>query len=97
MSKPVIERPALPSPPRDHRGLLGWALTMGRSLYQAFQEHGYAINGILEGRSPLPQATYLEADLPDAADHEGAIVYVSDGASGSNFRGSDGTNWVDLG
>jgi len=29
--------------------------------------------------------------------HEGTIVYVSDGASGAVFRGSNGTAWVNLG
>lgn len=41
--------------------------------------------------------TYLAADIPPAADHEGEAIYVSDGAAGSKFRGSDGSSWVDLG
>ena len=40
---------------------------------------------------------YAVADIPDATLHEGAIIYVSDGASGANFQGSDGTSWVNLG
>lgn len=46
---------------------------------------------------PLELKSYLTAGLPPAADHEGAIVYVSDGAAGSKFRGSDGASWVSLG
>jgi len=40
---------------------------------------------------------YTLATIPLATQHEGAIIYVSDAASGANFQGSDGTNWVDLG
>ncbi|MFW6028241.1 MAG: hypothetical protein ACOC9Q_01810 [bacterium] len=103
MAQPVSERPALPQPPRDERGLIGWALTLMRSLFQVLQQHGRAINETVQvdgSRSmdnPLPLQSVEAADLPDAADWEGAIIYVSDGSSGAKFRGSDGTNWVDLG
>lgn len=97
MPRPVNERPPLPQPPRDERGIFGWALTQMRVLLDTFQQHGHAINGLQEGRSPIPQATYLTADIPDAADHEGAIIYVSDAAAGANFQGSIGTGWVNLG
>lgn len=70
---------------------------MMRVLSQVLQQHGHAINQMQEGASPIPQATYETADIPDAADHEGAIIYVSDAASGANFQGSIGTGWVNLG
>lgn len=46
---------------------------------------------------PLELSSYLTAARPTAADYEGAIIYVSDGAAGSKFQGSDGTSWVSLG
>lgn len=68
------------------------------SLLSVLQQFGYAINHLLDRfEAPLPLAIFEAADLPDAADWEGAIVYVSDGSSGQKFRGSDGTNWVNLG
>lgn len=41
--------------------------------------------------------TYLTADIPAAADHEGEVIYVSDGGAGAEFQGSNGTAWVNLG
>lgn len=41
--------------------------------------------------------SYLTADIPGAADHEGEIIYVPDGAAGAKFQGSNGTAWVNLG
>ena len=40
---------------------------------------------------------YITTTIPLATAHEGAIIYVSDAASGAKFQGSDGTNWVSLG
>lgn len=103
MAQPVTERPGLPQPPRDERGVTGWAATLMRTLLQVFQQHGRAINetvqvdGSRAMEAPLVLSPYLAADLPDPAEWEGAMIYVSDGAAGSKFRGSDGTAWVDLG
>ena len=41
--------------------------------------------------------SYTLATLPDATKLAGGIIYVSDGTSGSNFKGSNGTAWVNLG
>ena len=44
---------------------------------------------------PLQLATYAVAGLPDAGDHTGALVYVSNGAAGDPVVAfSDGTNWL---
>lgn len=40
---------------------------------------------------------YTVATRPAATSAPGAIIYVSDGAAGAKFQGSDGTNWVNLG
>lgn len=41
--------------------------------------------------------TYTTATMPAAADNPGKIIFVSDGGSGQEFKGSNGTSWVDLG
>lgn len=46
-------------------------------------------------RVKLP--TYLTADIPPAADHEGEAIYVPDGGAGAEFQASNGTTWVNLG
>ena len=40
---------------------------------------------------------YATADIPDAAQHKGAIIFVTDAASGADFQGSDGKVWLNLG
>ena len=40
---------------------------------------------------------YTAATLPAASTVTGLIVYVSDGAVGSKFQGSNGVGWVSLG
>ncbi len=35
--------------------------------------------------------------IPDAATMTGRIIFVSDGNSGEQFRGSTGASWVNLG
>lgn len=75
-------------------------------LALSFGDYGYRINRVLpkDGSEPMTgpmpllsvTAAVLASDYP-AADWEGAVIYVSDGAGGTRFRGSDGSNWVDLG
>lgn len=48
-------------------------------------------------RQPVTPPEYLTADIPPAANYPGGVIYVSDAAAGSNFQGSNGTAWVDLG
>ena len=47
--------------------------------------------------APLVLVTYTVATLPTASSWPGGVIYVSDGAAGAKFRGSDGTSWVNLG
>lgn len=46
---------------------------------------------------PFELPEFTVATLPDATKWDGSIIYVSDGAAGQKFRGSDGTTWVNLG
>jgi len=57
----------------------------------------WTFNAAPKFNNPPELPFYAVADLPDPALHEGTIVYVSDGASGAVFRGSNGTSWVSLG
>lgn len=47
--------------------------------------------------APFPLKSYTVAGLPPAADHEGSVVYVSDGAPAQKVRYSDGSSWVSMG
>jgi len=49
------------------------------------------------GTFPVKPPTYTVATLPTASSWTGGIIYVSDGTSGQNFRGSHGGAWVNLG
>lgn len=99
MARKVSERPALPSPPRDARGIFGWATSLLRALYSVFQEHGQRINSNLplDGDSAMEAPLALQqlaiADLPSASDWEGALVYVTDDTGGATPAYSDGTDW----
>jgi hypothetical protein len=104
MAEPVIERPAI-TPPfgRTLDALSSWAGSVVTVIANVIGQHGYRINRVLpkDGTeamtAPLPLMTYTVATLPTAADYEGNIIYVSDGSAGENFRGSDGSTWVNLG
>tara|TARA_R110000772_G_scaffold131301_6_gene239591 strand:- start:46 stop:270 length:225 start_codon:yes stop_codon:yes gene_type:complete len=73
------------------------------SLKSVFYSLGQRLNGSIhkdgevDMEAPFGLKPYTVATLPDAADFEGKILYVSDGASGAKFRGSDGATWVSLG
>jgi len=80
-----------------------WAGASATALAQLTAELSRHINRILptdgaDGmQAPLPLASYATADIPAAADWEGAIIYVNDASAGSQFQGSNGTSWVNLG
>jgi hypothetical protein len=48
-------------------------------------------NGVVQLQS------FTTAGRPTASSYTGGLIYVSDGAAGSKFQGSDGTSWVSLG
>lgn len=64
---------------------------------------GFRINRVLpkdgtEAMSnPLILASFTTATRPSAGSWTGGIIFVSDGAAGSKFQGSDGSAWVSLG
>lgn len=102
--RPVNERPQWPTGIRPTpASITAWGEALIRQLVSVFQEFGYRLNHALpkDGTEtmdgPLPLKSYTAAELPSAAEHTGAVVYVSDGASGTKFRGSDGSGWVNLG
>ena len=100
----IPERPSIPSPRGDTSLAVSAAVgLLARVLVSLFGRIGFRLNRVLpkDGteamRAALPLQSVLAAALPAAADNEGAIIYVSDGAGGSRFRGSDGSSWVSLG
>lgn len=104
MANPVSERPFIPSPPGPSTAsLIAWATAMVMVLTTIFTERGQRLNVLLpkDGTeamtAPLGLATFTVATLPTASDWPGSVIYVSDGAGGAKFRGSDGTSWVNLG
>lgn len=54
-------------------------------------------DGSLSMVAPLRLMTFTTTTLPDATVWVGSIIYVEDGSAGERFRGSNGTNWVNLG
>lgn len=51
------------------------------------------VSRVLFGQEPMPLVKYTVATVPDATQHEGFIIYVSDESGGSVIAFSDGTNW----
>jgi hypothetical protein len=86
----------VPDPPTAERGVLGWLQSFVTTLKQSFRLHSHLFPAVLSGE--LKPQTYTVATLPAAsAANASSIVYVSDGAAGTKFRGSDGAAWVNLG
>lgn len=78
------------------RMALAWApATAGAPVYVEILTVNSA--GDLAARSLKP-STFTTATKPTAASvGAGGIIFVSDGAAGAKFQGSDGTNWLNLG
>ncbi len=104
MANKVPERVTIPTPRLPtSEGVRAWGVTLVRVLTQVFIEVSQRLNialpkdGTEAMTAPLGLVTFTVATLPPASDHTGAIIFVSDGAAGSKFRGSDGTSWLSLG
>jgi hypothetical protein len=101
--QPVDYKSRPPTLTQGEATILSWAGNLVDYLARRLAEFGRRINGSIHEdgtvpmKAPLKLAFYLDADVPDAADFEGCIIYVSDGGAGQRFRGSDGATWVDLG
>lgn len=101
----VENNPVLPNPPLsgEPRGVASWASSLTKTLASVLSRFAVAINAALDinGKQgmaqPLRLATFTTTTLPTASSWTGAIIYVSDGAAGQKFRGSDGSAWVNLG
>lgn len=61
------------------------------AIYQYFQDVDQRLRTVSGG--PVATRSYEIASLPSAANHEGALIYVSDEAGGAVIAFSDGTNW----
>lgn len=103
MAQPVQDKVTLPTLTRADAPIQSWAGALVTILTPLLSSFGRRINGSINADGTLPMAapltlmTYEAADLPAAADYEGAIVYVPDGGAGAVFRGSNGSAWVNLG
>ncbi len=102
MVKPVGERPGFPNPPKTQAQITSWASDMVKVLNAIVSEQNFRLNRVLpkDGsermQAPLPFMIYTSAELPLASLWEGAVVFVSDAASGDQFQGSDGAQWLVL-
>jgi hypothetical protein len=77
--------------------------TDGLDVAPFADETGHVASGVRVPAMKIPAAgvmqigTFTTATRPTAASYPGAVIYVSDGAGGSKFQGSDGSSWVSLG
>lgn len=104
MPETLSQSPSLPRVPQTRDvGVVSWARSLTAKLVNVLAPMARRLNGSIHQdggiamAAPLALGPYTTATLPDATEHEGAVIYVSDGASGEKFRGSDGTSWVNLG
>src|SRR5262245_18978059 len=97
--KQVLEAVTLATSRTPESVLRSWAVYLTPLL----RDIGYRLNRVLPkdgSESPTSTshlATYTVATRPAAASWPGSIIYVSDGAAGAKFQGSDGAAWVNLG
>lgn len=104
MARKIPERPMFPSSvPSSPVRLAETVRAVLSQLTALLAESNFRLNRSLptDGdeamEAPLPLQILTVATLPPAGDWTGAIVFVSDGAAGAKFRGSDGTTWLSLG
>jgi hypothetical protein len=100
----VDTEPSIPAPLNaDPRFLLPYIIALGQRLSTLFLSFAARLNlalpkdGSEAMEGPLALVAYTEATKPDASAHSGAVIYVSDGASGAKFQGSNGSSWIGLG
>lgn len=95
---PVEDNVRFP-PPQGNGDHVQDITTLEKELQRLFFRYGFRLNRVFpkDGSEGLTAYTDTPDTKPAAADHEGAIIYVSDGGAGAKFRGSDGTSWVNLG
>lgn len=98
-SQVSLPLPQDPSPEGFQNILIQWANALVSQLFSLGRRVNICLtkDGTEPMTGPLPLATYTTATRPAAVSNKGAIIFVSDGAAGSKFQGSDGTTWVSLG
>lgn len=85
----------IPQAPTEEKSVLRWLQDFVTQLKSSFRLHAHLFPAVISGE--LKPNTYTGAALPPAAAAgASAIAYVSDGAVGTKFRGSDGAAWVNL-
>lgn len=77
-----------------------WAAQDGRlvgTIYQYLRELDQAIRHLIAAvngyETAVPLPSFEVASVPDAADYEGAMVFVTDETGGAVPAFSDGTDW----
>ena len=101
--QPVNSEVALPNAAPTLSGVAYWTRALSQVLRFTLGEFGTRINAAItaDGETPMTGPLKLSrheaALLPVASEHEGAVIYVPDGAPGAKFRGSDGAVWLNLG
>ena len=99
--KRIEENPYLPlTSPGPHQAFLGSLVAAVADVFRrVIQRVNLTLpkDGSEAMTSPLVLATYTTATRPTAADWTAGVIFVSDGAAGSVFQGSDGSSWVSLG
>lgn len=83
--------------------MIGYLKELHDSVSLILRETLYRLNRVLpkDGSEPMEDPlvlmTFTIATRPAASTWTGGTIFVSDGAVGSKFQGSDGTSWVGLG
>lgn len=96
---PTSPNISVPKSTVDLRGVEVYLNLLYRDLIRILSELSFHLNQSLDVSGhdamtgPLTLATYTVATVPAAADHTGAIIYVSNETGGAVPAFSDGTNW----
>lgn len=93
----IESKPGLPNVPADASPLAAWAKLLVTRATKLFVDVALRANGAYPKDGSEGLSAYTVATRPPAASAPGAIIYVSDGAAGAKFQGSDGSAWVNLG
>ncbi len=88
MAEPIASRP-------DHGDSIAEEAesppTVGYNLF--FDDVEFALNSLLGDSLNLGGFTYTVTTVPNAADNQGGLIFLSDGSSNRSLATSDGTNW----
>lgn len=94
---PILPRAITAAP--NVQSLAKYDAALNQALFQALIQIAFRLNLAItsDGETPLAAPivlkSYTVAGVPDAANWQGAIIYVSDEAGGKTIAFSDGTDW----